>query len=378
MKLSNIFLSAIRTLVDFDEQAVAIAKKLAREDVVETVEELVDFINFNIEDGKFPMISKTFEEDVIRDAVEKARKDECEKTSQMSISEIHFSDDDVDNNSLHQGISTDKECFSITNKVQNTTRPITSVGSSQNLYEGKHLFYIVKVGRCIAKGFLASGTSCFYICKDSLVSKEEDSEYVGTISAKARKRFLDYVCQEEEHYYRVSKDVKCKTASAAACYVLGMSATYTAWVDVRGKCLEDFYPDLFSIGRKRASDNVRPSKNEKAKEHLFFLKQEPTRSRYCNASGYYDVTNEKFVLKSGSVLALEIAEQYKDSSFGNMREKFLSSHCDIKNGQYILRKDTVMNSPTMAASYVTGRIVKIRTVWKDSGGHTINDIYGKR
>lgn len=89
MKLSDIFLSAIRELDGFDEYAVEIAIKLAESDVVETIEELVDFVNFNIEEGRFPQINAPYEERIIRKAVEKARTEENKK--------VHLIDSDSDN-----------------------------------------------------------------------------------------------------------------------------------------------------------------------------------------------------------------------------------------------------------------------------------------
>lgn len=76
MRLSDIFIYALRELNGFDEEAINIAIKLAKNDIVETDDELIDFINFNIEDEKFPNLTQPYDEKVIRRAVEKARKNE--------------------------------------------------------------------------------------------------------------------------------------------------------------------------------------------------------------------------------------------------------------------------------------------------------------
>lgn len=58
MQLSEIYIYALKELKDFDEEAIEKAILLAKNDVVETVEEFIDFINFNIEDKKFPQITQ--------------------------------------------------------------------------------------------------------------------------------------------------------------------------------------------------------------------------------------------------------------------------------------------------------------------------------
>jgi len=54
MKLNDIYISALKELNGFDEDAIEKAILLAKNDVVETVEEFIDFVNFNIEEKKFP------------------------------------------------------------------------------------------------------------------------------------------------------------------------------------------------------------------------------------------------------------------------------------------------------------------------------------
>ena len=74
MQLSDIYINALRELKGFDEEAIEKAVLLAKDDVVETVEEFIDFINFNIEDGKFPKIAQPIDVRSIKKAVDKAIK----------------------------------------------------------------------------------------------------------------------------------------------------------------------------------------------------------------------------------------------------------------------------------------------------------------
>ena len=75
MQLNDIFIYALRELNGFDDNAIDKAVCLANNDVVENVEEFIDFINFNIEEGKFPLIKQPFSERTIRKAIEKVKSE---------------------------------------------------------------------------------------------------------------------------------------------------------------------------------------------------------------------------------------------------------------------------------------------------------------
>lgn len=74
--LKDIYINALKGLKGFDESAIEEAISLAQNDVVETVEEFIDFINFNIEEKKFPLIIKPFDKLIIKEAVEKVKQNE--------------------------------------------------------------------------------------------------------------------------------------------------------------------------------------------------------------------------------------------------------------------------------------------------------------
>lgn len=85
MRLNDIYIYALKELKGFDEKAIEKAIILSKNDVVETVEEFIDFVNFNIEENKFPQIVKPFNARVIRKAVDKARKNEGQNVHYVSI-----------------------------------------------------------------------------------------------------------------------------------------------------------------------------------------------------------------------------------------------------------------------------------------------------
>lgn len=85
MQLSDIYINALKELDGFDEEAVEKAILLAKNDVVETIEEFIDFINFNIEEKKIPHITQPFNSDIIRKVVEKVRKNEGQIVHCVSV-----------------------------------------------------------------------------------------------------------------------------------------------------------------------------------------------------------------------------------------------------------------------------------------------------
>lgn len=85
MRLSDIYIYALKELKDFDEEAIEKAIILAKNDFVETFEEFVDFINFNIEDNKFPQITQPIDVHVIKKAVDKAKQNKSQVAHYVSI-----------------------------------------------------------------------------------------------------------------------------------------------------------------------------------------------------------------------------------------------------------------------------------------------------
>lgn len=72
MNLSDEFIYALKQLDGFDKGNIIRAIELANHDVVETVADLFDFINFNIEENRFSGITKPFNVEIIKKAVGKA------------------------------------------------------------------------------------------------------------------------------------------------------------------------------------------------------------------------------------------------------------------------------------------------------------------
>lgn len=103
------------------------------------------------------------------------------------------------------------------------------------------LFYISE-GRVEATGYYNSGTGFFYIKEGSHVAASIQSGFSSNSFYSPRLRFLREACVFEGSYYRVTRDAKCRSALAAACYVLGRFASYLDWKDEYGACLDDYFP----------------------------------------------------------------------------------------------------------------------------------------
>ena len=84
-------------------------------------------------------------------------------------------------------------------------------------------------------------------------------------------------------------------------------------------------------------------------------------------------TNEGFVVLTGSM----IEENYTESTPNSVRllkEKYIENN-EIING--ILQKDKLFSSPSYAASFVLGRRINGKELWKTKEGLSLNDLETK-
>lgn len=240
--------------------------------------------------------------------------------------------------------------------------------------KNRHLFYIEEQGICMASGYYEPQTNYFYILADSLVALSVDNEYSCTNSGNARLRFIDKACKLENGYYRVIKDAKCRSASAAACYSLGRTATYVEWIDKEGKGLKDYFPQRFF----RTKEQVPKDKKGAPivpKIHLFYIRKYLGPQRICDAKGYYDYVSKAFLLLEGSMLALDIVSSYRYTTSNMSRRMFVNTYCEKQKTCYRLKKDVLVDSPSIASDYVLGQKSDGRIEWIDNNGKALKDVY---
>lgn len=261
-----------------------------------------------------------------------------------------------------------------------TDKATTMLGGQKNKTQEtqpqKHLFYINVKNHLRASGYFDTETHYFYICKDSYILSHEDYTYVNTQSSLARKRFLESVCFYHTilGLYRVTKDAKCRSASAAACYVLGKNANYSEWVDDKGKCLNDCYPEIFqSEDKKQHSFN--PSSQSESLIHTFYIKKNYGSQRSCRVMGIFDTKTKKFILKKDSILCLTCVPSFDSSSIGISRKIFLNHYCTKESGGYRVKQDVTFDSPSSPASFALGRSANGWLEWKDQNGLSLDTLY---
>lgn len=248
----------------------------------------------------------------------------------------------------------------------------------------RHIFQIVVKGVCNAKGYFDPEKGHFFILKDSLLALKSDPEYEKSASGMARNRMIASVCTFNAHYYIVGKDTKCRSASAAASYVLGKNSSYIEWEDEQGRGLKDFFPDRFyqkkTLFEKLAdyakkSVSPAPAPVEDGPAHLFFIKKNAEPNRECDAQGYYDKVTKKFVLLSGSTWSWKVTKSYQYSASEIMRRSVIQKNCKLILGTYKQFRDVLCDSPSQAASYVIGRSANGWEEWVDKDGRTLKEVF---
>ena len=237
----------------------------------------------------------------------------------------------------------------------------------------RHVFYIEEDGVCSASGYLEEDSKQFFIQKGSLVSKESDIIYASSQSGKARLRFLDKACSLKAHYYCVDKDAKCRSASAAACYVLGRKANFTVWRDSEGKTLGDVYPDRFFVPLIDSAQL--PLTFPIDEPPLFHIVKMDDAKRYCRASGTYDSKGNQFLILKDSILSLDVSSSYRFTAADYQRQKFIKLNCVKKTNGFVMKRDALCDSPSAAASFVLGRSVNGWLEWKDESNRTLKEVY---
>ncbi len=275
----------------------------------------------------------------------------------------------------------------------------------KNTISDKHLFYIREEGECDAKGYYDEELRYFFICKDSLVSYDTDLLYMINDTENARENFINKICEEVNGYFRVIRDAKCRSASAAACYVLGYISDDSSWKDSEGKSLSEVYPDVFSKPIQKNENKPKRDKSSKKQQksakqedqtakvvepkntsnvhkmgrppRYYYIIRENFGKRSCNAKGSYDKVNDKFIIHSGSELAFDVTSSYRFTASDIMRKKFIQLNCANSKTEFILKRDAICNTPNEAASFVLGENANGWVEWKSKDGVSLESYISK-
>lgn len=277
---------------------------------------------------------------------------------------------------------------STTPETQENKNDTDDVQSSQHKI---HIVNIKENGVCDASGYYDLSSGYFYILKDSKIALCVSPDFAESPTGKARERLVKSRCKEDNEYYIVLRDTKCRNATAAACYAVGKDVTYVEWENSDGKALKDFYPDRFfrrkSIPGKLVKSAVKPAEYapivprkpathvEDGPAHIFYIKKNFESNRGCDAKGYYDKVTKKFILMSGSTWSLEVTKSFQYTVSEIMRRNVIKKSCKIISGTYKQFKDVLCDSPNLAASFVLGRSANGWEEWTDKYGRTLKEVF---
>lgn len=267
--------------------------------------------------------------------------------------------------------------------------------------QGLHLFYIKEYdGTKLIRygvGYFRVEDSCFVVLKDSFFKTSNYfAELTNSISDPGMKAaFLNSFRFEDGVLYQYVQRYYHSASLAASCF-LGRKASFREWKDENGKSLDAFYPLFRSVNIDEREDKTFPNYTApviqspkpaietvsnvisqvvdpvlQSKKHVFYLKL----YGICDASGTYDPTTQKFIIRAGSVLALDMSTTYRYSAAGITRRNFLNKFCAKEGRGYRLRRDKICDSPSAAAALVMGGSANGWEVWKDVKGYSLDSVY---
>lgn len=240
---------------------------------------------------------------------------------------------------------------------------INTVASKE--HEAQYFFRISGIVK--AMGYYEPSNSCFFILKNSLLSVYSIPEFNDTQLGKDRAEAVETHCILDKKYYRVIDEIECESASIAASYVVGNNAQYFMWKDASGVPLKNDHPTTVFV---RANiKTVNPA------SHIFYLKRSVTSENYCNAHGIFDPKTNRFFIKAGSLLSLNVTPTFNISSASLRRKIFLRTYCTKQPTTWLVNKDGACDSPSAAAAIVLGRNVNGRTAWVDKDVCSLSDIF---
>lgn len=240
---------------------------------------------------------------------------------------------------------------------------------------GKHLFYLKQSSKgehdfCDAAGYYIKQTGQFVLLSFSSVVIKPSGRSPRTESENLK---------ISNGVLYVLSPITFRSPEAAALYVLRKRVSADVWQDSQGVGLLAYY--------RGPAENVTPSSslkssfknqnlNAKAAPQIFrefYIKEE----NVCDASGYYDMEKDCFILKKGSKLSVSASPYFTISQMGKTREHILTSSCLLLGGYYVLQTDITCSSATIAASYVKG-VVSTYVEWEDKHKKVLADYYPER
>lgn len=162
-------------------------------------------------------------------------------------------------------------------------------------------------------------------------------------------------------------DVLCNSPSAAAEFVLSSSVNgKDVWKTKEGLSLND-------LEEKEFAPLIKKELNNKEQDELILYISSKRKGAENPTKGKCKRTNEGFVVLAGSMIETNYTES-TPNSVRLLKEKYIKNK-EIVDG--ILQKDKLFSSPSYAASFVLGRSINGKELWKIKEGLSLNDLETK-
>lgn len=162
-------------------------------------------------------------------------------------------------------------------------------------------------------------------------------------------------------------DVLRTSSSAAAEFVLSRSVNgKEEWKTKEGLSLNE-------LEAKEFAPLMQKQLNNKDQEELMLYISSKRKGADKSTKGQCKRTNEGFVVLAGSMIEANYTES-TPNSVRILKEKCIENN-EIIDG--ILQKDKLFSSPSYAASFVLGRSINGKELWKTKEGLSLNDLETK-
>lgn len=266
-------------------------------------------------------------------------------------------------------MSSENVLMSIITSLKQNARKVEDAKNNAVVSKDHEAQYFFRIkGMVKAMGYYEPSNGHFFILKNSLLSIYSLPEFNDTQLGKDRAEAVETHCMLDKKYYRVIDEIECESASIAASYAIGNDAQYFMWKDAYGVTFKNDLPATIAV-RANVKTSVKPI------SYTFYLKRSATSENYCNAHGIFDPKTNRFLIKAGSLLSLNVSPTFSTSSTSLRRKIFLKTHCTKQSTTWLVNKDGMCDSPSAAATIVLGRNANGRTMWVDKDGRTLNEIF---
>lgn len=115
-------------------------------------------------------------------------------------------------------------------QISKTVKSPASQKISQPVQHSRPNIYTLRIdGLCNASGHFDQATGLFIVMRNSSFLCKVTDRFASSPIGVARQRFIETSCQKQRDRYIVKEDTVCKSASAAASYLLGKISSVNCW-----------------------------------------------------------------------------------------------------------------------------------------------------